>query len=236
MTLSQAMKALIVSWGIDGDKVHVIPNAVDAQRFQPQPVDVVLREQWPVTGFIVGFIGSITTYEGLQDLVVAIKLLRAQGVEISLVIAGSGPYESELRKIIRNCDFIYYAGAIPHRDVQHWYSSFDCCAYPRKNDVVCRYVPPMKVLEAMAMGKPVVVSDLAPLTEMVENKVTGLVCEPNNAESLADCLKALMDDGLASQLASSGRAWVENHRTWEQNSQRYLDMYSKLSDKTGVKS
>ncbi len=228
VTLSQAMKALIMSWGIAGDKIHVIPNAVDTRRFKPQPFDIGLREHWSVSGFIVGFIGSVTPYEGLLDLTAAIKRLRARGVAISLVIAGTGSYEYELREAIRGCDFIHYAGAIPHHDVQRWYATFDCCAYPRKNDVVCRYVPPMKVLEAMAMEKPVVVSDLPPLTEMVEHKVTGLVCQPNSPDSLAECLGSLMDKQLASQLATAARGWVENNRTWKQNGERYVEMYSAI--------
>ena len=228
VTLSQAMKELIISWGIAGEKIHVIPNAVDTRTFQPQPTDIGLREQWPVAGFIVGFIGSITPYEGLLDLVSAIKLLRERGITISLVIVGAGPYESELRKAIRGCDFIYFSGAIPHHEVQRWYASFDCCAYPRRHDAVCRYVPPMKVLEAMAMEKPVVVSDLPPLTEMVEHRVTGLVCQPDNPVSLAECLESLMDQPQAAQLAISARRWVENQRTWNQNGDRYAEMYSAI--------
>ncbi|WP_257252406.1 glycosyltransferase family 4 protein [Endozoicomonas sp. SESOKO3] len=228
VTLSQAMKSLIISWGINADKIHVIPNAVDARRFQPQPSDMELREQWPVSGFIVGFIGSITPYEGLLDLTAAVKRLRAQGIAISLVIAGAGPYESELRKAINGCDYIYYAGAIPHSDVQRWYASFDCCAYPRRNDAVCRYVPPMKVLEAMAMEKPVVVSDLPPLTEMVEHGVTGLICRPDNADSLAECLEKLLEKQLAMRLATAAREWAENNRTWEQNGKQYVQMYSTI--------
>ena len=228
VTLSQAMKELIISWGVSKGKIHVIPNAVDIQRFQSQPADMELRSQWSLNSFIVGFIGSITPYEGLLDLVCAIKMLREQRITISLVIAGSGPYEAELRKAIQGFDFIYYAGAIAHQYVQRWYASFDCCAYPRTNDVVCRYVPPMKVLEAMAMEKPVVVSDVPPLTEMVEHQVTGLVCQPNNPASLAECLKRLMDDRTAVPLAVAARAWVSNHRTWEQNGKRYVEMYSNI--------
>lgn len=229
VTLSKAMKSLIVSWGIDKDKIHVIPNAVDTLKFQPKPTDVALRTQWDVDGFIVGFIGSITPYEGLIDLVTAIKQLRRKGISISLVIAGAGPYEVPLKKAIRGYNFIHYAGSIPHEEVQHWYASFDCCAYPRKNDVVCRYVPPMKVLEAMAMEKPVIVSNLPPLTEMVQHMKTGLVCEPENPKSLASCLLMLMDKTVATKLGKSARRWVKAHRTWQKNGELYLKMYSNIS-------
>ena len=229
VTLSQAMKKLIKSWGVEGSKVHVIPNAVDTERFSPLVVDKQLREQWPVDGFVIGFIGSITPYEGLLDLVAAVKLLRNAGIKVSLVVAGAGPFEDDLKQAIKGLGYIYYAGRIPHTDVNKWYGSFDCCAYPRKNDVVCRYVPPMKVLEAMAMEKPVIVSDLPPLTEMVIHQETGLVCQPDNPASLAECLKQLVNDKqLSATLAKNSRLWVEKNRTWKQNGERYMEMYSSI--------
>lgn len=226
VTLSGAMKQLIVSWGVNAEKVHIVPNAVDINCLVPEEPDLALREQWPVNGFVVGFIGSLTPYEGLLDLVVAVKTLRRQRVEVSLVIAGSGPYESHLNAAIQGCDFIHYAGRIPHEEVNRWYATFDCCAYPRRNDPVCRYVPPLKVLEAMAMEKPVIVSDLPPLLEMVENKVTGLVCAPNSPESLAEKIKLLIDnEALTKQLGQEARRWVKANRTREINARKYIDVY-----------
>lgn len=226
VTLSGAMKELIVSFGVNADKVHVVPNAVDTNRFVPEKTDLLLRQQWPVDGFVVGFIGSLTPYEGLLDLVSAVKILRKQGVRVSLVVVGSGPFEPNLNEAIKGCDFIYFPGRIPHEDVNRWYATFDCCAYPRKNDPVCRYVPPLKVLEAMAMEKPVIVSDLPPLLEMVQNGVTGLLCAPDSPESLANKIKLLMDDEeLAKQLGQEARRWVKANRTWEINAKKYMDVY-----------
>lgn len=226
VTLSGAMKELIVSWGVAENKVHIVPNAVDVNRFVPVKADLALRQQWPVCGFIIGFIGSLTTYEGLVDLVTAVKILRKQGVSVSLVVVGSGPFEPNLNEAIKGCDFIYFPGRIPHEDVNRWYATFDCCAYPRKNDPVCRYVPPLKVLEAMAMEKPVIVSDLPPLLEMVQDGVTGLLCAPDSPESLAEKIKLLMDDkALAKQLGQEARRWVKANRTWEINAKKYMDVY-----------
>ena len=229
VTLSLAMKQLIVSWGIDKNKVHVIPNAVNTKTFKPKECDVTFRRQWPVDGFIIGFIGSITPYEGLLDLIQAVKLLRKSDLKVSIVIAGSGSFENELKEVSKGLDYIYLAGRISHNDVQNWYSCFDCCVYPRKNDVVCRYVPPMKVLEAMAMEKPVIVSNLDPLIEMVEHEKTGLVCKPDCPESIASNIRLLMEDSdLYERLAKAGRIWVHKHRTWEENGKRYMQMYSSI--------
>ncbi len=78
------------------------------------------------------------------------------------------------------------------------------------------------------MEKPVVVSDLPPLTEMVEHGVTGLICRPDNADSLAECLEKLLEKQLAVRLATAAREWAENNRTWEQNGKQYVQMYSTI--------
>ncbi|MFV8387567.1 glycosyltransferase family 4 protein [Vibrio parahaemolyticus] len=226
VTLSNAMKTLMVNWGVEENKIHVMPNAVDTEKFTPINPNVAIRNQWGKDSFIVGFIGSLTTYEGLADLIKATSALVTQGHNIHLVIAGTGPIEAELKKQASGLKFVHIVGRIPHEEVIQWYSCFDLCVYPRTDDVVCRYVPPMKVLEAMAMEIPVIVSDLAPLREMIEHGVTGLVCQPSNVESLSSTIElAIRDLDQLKRLGSNGRQWVIENRTWKVNAKRYKSLY-----------
>ena len=76
------------------------------------------------------------------------------------------------------------------------------------------------------MQKPVIVSDLEPLLEMVESGVTGLSARAGSVASLCDCLRALYEDGaLRERLASRGREWVTRKRSWRTISERYLPLY-----------
>ncbi|AGH81035.1 glycosyltransferase [Psychromonas sp. CNPT3] len=229
VTLSGAMKDLIVSWGINVDKIHVIPNGVDVEQFKPQMVDQILRSRWGFNRFVIGFIGSLTLYEGLADLITTVIQLNQQGFPVSLVVAGSGPIEIDLQLLAQGHIYIHLVGSIEHEHVKRWYSSFDLCAYPRTDDVVCRYVPPMKVLEAMAMEIPVIVSDLAPLKEMVRHNQTGLICQPSHINSLTETIIFAFNhrDQLI-QLGKNGRVWVSKHRTWSKNAERYQAMYQSL--------
>lgn len=230
VTLSSAMKSLIVSWDIPQDKVWVIPNAVDTELFQPQPVSIELRRTLASDDtFIIGFIGSITIYEGLEDLIAACIQLKNKGLNIHLAIIGSGPYENEIRALAESHSFINCYGRVPHNEVNDWYSTFDMCAYPRKADIVCQYVPPMKVLEAMAMGIPVLVSDLAPLVELVDDGKVGTVCESSNLSSLTEKLEFMYyNQAETSALAKDGIAWIKENRTWERNAFLYRQMYQSL--------
>lgn len=230
VTLSSAMKSLIVSWDIPCDKVWVIPNAVDTELFQPQPISYAHRRKLaPDDTFLIGFIGSITIYEGLEDLIAACILLKKKGLNIHLAIIGSGPYENEIKALAEPHTFISYCGRVPHDEVNEWYSTFNMCAYPRKADIVCQYVPPMKVLEAMAMGIPVLVSNLAPLIELVDDGKVGTVCESSNLSSLTDKIEFMYhNQPEALALAKAGIEWIKENRTWERNAYLYREMYQSL--------
>ncbi len=230
VTLSSAMKSLIVSWDIPHDKVWVIPNAVDTELFQPKPVSVEFRRKLASDDtFLIGFIGSITIYEGLEDLIAACVQLKNKGLNIHLAIIGSGPYENEIQALAEPHSFISCYGRVPHAEVNAWYSTFNMCAYPRKADIVCQYVPPMKVLEAMAMGIPVLVSDLAPLVELVDDGKVGTVCESSNLSSLTEKIEFMYhNQAEILALAKDGIAWVKENRTWERNASLYREMYQSL--------
>ncbi len=81
----------------------------------------------------------------------------------------------------------------------------------------------------MAMAKPVIVSDLSPLVEMVEDGKTGLVCRCGNVESLkSQILRVYRDREMGNRLGNAARDWVRYYRSWEKVSERYLDVYNSL--------
>lgn len=230
VTLSTAMKSLIISWGIAEHKVWVIPNAVNTNVFKPQERAHGLRKR--ITSnetFLIGFIGSITVYEGLDELISACVNLNKTGLNIHLAIVGSGPYEDEISTLAAQHKCVSYHGRIPHDEVNDWYSVFDMCAYPRRADIVCKYVPPMKVLEAMAMGVPVLVSNLPPLVELVDDGNVGTICDSNNQTSLCSKIEYMYHhQEQIKLLAENAVHWVNNNRTWYRNAMLYQQMYHSL--------
>ncbi|WP_429041711.1 glycosyltransferase [Aeromonas veronii] len=224
VTLSHQMKGYIVEQGVAPSKIAIVPNAVNTNLFNPRNhLPYVRSADKP---FTIGFIGTLTQYEGISLLIESVKILRKLRLIVNLVIIGTGPQEKEIKQLIKQIPYLQHIKKVPHNCVSKLYQGFDCCTYPRRNDPVCRYVPPLKVLEAMAMEKAVIVSDLPPLVEMVEDRVTGLVCVPDSPESLAEKIKLLMDDeALARQLGQEARRWVKANRTWEINAKKYMDVY-----------
>ncbi|MEG4529169.1 tetratricopeptide repeat protein [Microcoleus sp. D2_18a_D3] len=233
VVISQALKEEVIDWGVDSDRVTVIPNAVDLNRFSPRNPAKHLIEKFNLTGkFVIGFVGSLNVYEGIDILIQGTQDLIGQGYQIALLIVGDGLAQKELQDLAQSNSGkaqIIFTGRLPFSDIPDYYSVCDLCVFPRRNDQVCRYVPPMKVLEPMAMAKPVIVSDLSPLVEMVEDGKTGLVCRCGNVESLkSQILQVYRDREMGNRLGNAAREWVRYYRSWDKVSERYLDVYNSL--------
>lgn len=235
--ISEALKAELVAGGLPEDKITVLPNAVDVERFTPLPPDVELREKYALHGRIVmGFIGSFTPYEGLESLMDAVLELNWRNYPVSLLMVGDGADNLKRLKALHQArgshPSIIFTGRVPFEDVKRYYSLIDIMPFPRIPAKVCRCVPPLKPLEAMAMGKTVLVSDVAALTEIVQDGKTGLVFESGNLSDLVKKLEQLLDaPELRQRLAHDGRAWVLAERDWHKVSERILRVYERLLEK-----
>ena len=107
VTISNPLKELIVSWGADPAKIHVVPNAVDTAHFSPRSPSVRLVERYQLQGkTVVGFIGSLTGYEGLKELVLAVDGLIAEGLDIVLMIIGDGREKANMERLAKSKNII----------------------------------------------------------------------------------------------------------------------------------
>ena len=113
--------------------------------------------------------------------------------------------------------------------VRDYHAVLDVFVVPRTRDRVCQLVTPLKPVEAMASGLPVVVSAVQALGEIVKDMATGLQSPPQDAGALADRLQQLQaSPRLREQLGGSAREWVARDRTWAHNAARYRDAYARL--------
>ncbi len=233
VALSQVMKDKLIDWGVNSEKITVIPNAVDINKFQPRQPDESLRKKWGLEGrFVIGFIGSLNEYEGIDLLIHAVAGLVGEVENIRVLIVGDGSAKEGLEKLVESVNMkqhIIFTGLVPFSDVIDYYALSDVCVFPRKANEVCQYVPPLKLLEAMAMAKPVVVSALPPLLETVKHEETGLVCKSDDVGSLQQALlRVYRDNDLGDRLGKTARDWVKANRQWSMVSQKYLEVYQKL--------
>jgi glycosyltransferase involved in cell wall biosynthesis len=236
VTLSQTMRDAIVERGVPGDQVVIVPNAVDVDKFRPEARDDALAASVgiePGDG-VVGYISSLTAYEGVEYLVEAVAQLRRAGRRIKLVLVGEGKESDTIRDRAQRLGLVddgtlIMPGKVPHADVRRWYSLLDVFVVPRKGKRVARLVTPLKPYEAMALERAVVVSDLPALREMVIPGQTGMVFRAEDAADLASTLATLLDDpALRAGLGKRAREWVATERSWSRNGRIYRSLYERL--------
>lgn len=237
VTLSETMRTdILARGGIDPAAVVVIPNAVDIERFTPGPRDERLAARLGIESdeAVIGYISSFVSYEGIGFLIEAVAILRRRGRRVRLLLVGDGEDRPNLEAQARELGLardggVIFTGRVRHDQVERYYRTIDVFVVPRTNDRVSQLVTPLKPYEAMAMERPIVVSAVGALLEIVADGETGRSFPAEDPAALAEVIEALLDDPEARRrLGSAARAWVREHRTWAQNGQRYLDLYRRL--------
>ena len=233
-TLTEALKNEMIKRGVAEHKISILPNGVDSTRFYPRPKNKVLAHKLGLNDeVVIGFVGSVVQYEGLDYLMQAAALLKTKTNQpFKIIIIGDGDVLDTIKKLADTLKIsrnVIFTGRVPHNEVEDYYSLIDICPFPRKGLPVCEMVSPLKPFEAMAMGKAVVSSDVAALAEIVQDGKTGLLHKKDDAEDLSDKLQLLIEkSGLREQYGKVAREWVVAERDWKVLAQRVDAVYKTL--------
>ena len=174
-TICNGLRDDLVARGIPAGRIGVMPNGVDLTLFgDPPPRDDALATQLGIApgAPVVGYIGSFYDYEGIDDLIAAMPLLRRSHPDARLLLVGAGEMESALRAAAANLvdpEAVIFAGRVPHGEVERYYSLIDVLAYPRKASRLTDLVTPLKPLEAMAQQRIVAASNVGGHRELIRH-------------------------------------------------------------------
>jgi glycosyltransferase involved in cell wall biosynthesis len=225
---------------VDGlDDIGFLPNGVHANRFVPAEPDLELKASLGMDQetVVLGYIGSLVSYEGLDLLIESIpELKQITDTPFKLMIVGDGAYMEKLQNITQDLglsDDVMFVGRVPHEDVERYYSIVDIAPFPRLPQPVTEMVSPLKPFEAMAMEKAVLASNVQALSEIVVPNETGLLFTKGDSSDLAEKLASLIEDGeLRTVLGKNSRTWVCENRDWNAISNTLNQVYQTLSDNT----
>src|SRR5690606_12303062 len=163
----------------------------------------------------------------------AAALLRDAKTPVRVLLVGDGAERPALLEQVDRLglkDIAVLPGRVGPEEALQAQAAIDIFVCPREDLRVCRLVTPLKPVEAMALGKPVVLSDLPALAELIGTEGAGLLVPPGDPEALADALAELRDDPKRrAEMGEAGRAEVAAKRTWSRVAETYRDLYRSLN-------
>lgn len=230
-TICEGLRGDIVARGIPAERVTVIPNAVDLERFAGASApDAALAASLGLDGGpVIGFIGSFYHYEGLEVLIAAMPAIVAAMPTARVLLAGGGPEDERLRAraaATPHGDRIRFLGRVPHADIDRYYDLIDVFVYPRLSTRLTDLVTPLKPLEAMAQGRLVAASDVGGHRELVRDGATGVLFRAGDPAALAArVVQLLRSPETFPALRREARAFVERERSWPTVVERYRAVY-----------
>lgn len=227
---SNVTRDYIASLGLDRKRVTVIPNGVSPSDFAFTPLPV--RDgRVP----ILLYVGTLADWQGLDIVIKALpKILESQPVKLHIVGRGRSRQRKALAKQIRKLgleEHVIVQPAVPHHEIPSLIAGADICVAPLAlNDRnVTQGACPIKILEYMAAGRPLLASNMPIVRELVREDVDGLLFSPNDPEDLArQAVQLLKDMELSQRLAESAAAHVREKFTWHESQKKLGKVVEKL--------
>ncbi len=231
-TICKGLAEDICARGVAPEGVTVVPNGVDIKEFAPiETPDTVLAGRLALgEGPVIGFVGSFYGYEGLDLLIRAVPEITRAYPGVRAVLVGGGPAEESLQRLARELGIsqrVHFAGRVAHDDVRRYYSVIDLLVYPRISIRLTELVTPLKPLEAMALGRLFVASDVGGHRELIPPHLRANVFKPGDAHELARVANAALGARVSwPGLIAAGRRYVSESCTWKQSAARYAPVYA----------
>jgi len=238
VTLSGTMRDELVGRGVPAERIHVVPNAVaqsllEAEHPDPRSARDLLG--LPVEGLLVGAVSSLVGYEGQDTILRTVALLRSRGVDARALIVGDGVSRPSLVGLAADLGLTEHTilpGRVPASAASTYVAALDVVLVPRRPDRVTHLVTPLKPVEAMAIGRPVIASNLPALVEACGG--AGVLVDPDDVDGWADAVQRLLDDPRwYADRVTAGSA-VATGRSWTRMTEIYTEVYASATTRAEV--
>lgn len=217
VSVTESFREDLVARGIAREKIHVVINGVDLDRYAPRPRDETLARQFGLEGkFVLGYMGTHGMAHALDRVLDAAELLRERD-DIAFFFAGAGAERAKVERLVveRGLSNVRMIPRQPKEAMPGLWSLCDLALIPLRNTPVFATVIPSKLFEAMGMGVPVLMSlPEGEATGIVKRTGCGVCVSPEDPRAMADAVVALAGDAerMAALRSASAAAAAEYSR------------------------
>jgi glycosyltransferase involved in cell wall biosynthesis len=235
-TLNSLMRDELIERGIPRNKINIVPNGV----FEPSkvPASISRRSLGLNTAHLIGYVGSLSPYEGVEDIVHLVAKLRAGGTDVGAMIVGSSApqgvvgtahdaaSERSLKALVdalELTDYIRFIPTVTDKDAAGYFSLAEAIILPRRETAVTRLVPPIKPFVAAGFRIPLFVSNIPPLVEIAD-ELNGTVFELGDIDGLADLVRPVLERGSTASMSRFPRSAF-----WPAKVQPMVDLFAQTT-------
>lgn len=229
VAVGEGYKKKIVEKGIDPDKISVIVNGVDITRFTHANTELDMKKRYCAENkFVCSYIGTVGMAHGLEVVLEASKMCKTKDLsDVVFWIVGDGAQreELELRAQKESLQQVIFTGRLPKETMPDIIAASDCSLVHLRGTELFGTVIPSKIFELMAMDVPIVMAVKGEALDIVEQSGAGIAMEPDNPQSLLDCIATIKKRG---RVAFSGRTFVEKNFNRDVLAQGMLEIIEKV--------
>lgn len=236
ITQTTAMKQRIMNvFDIDADRITTVPNGVDESKFDPtkwhQKGKELRREKNWIDKTIFLYSGFLDDINGIDFFLNSIKELPEEiKREIKVVVLGRGPLQKYVKDMSKEeSDLMEYLGLVNYNDMPIYYSACDVFVIPRPSTLPAENLIPMKLLEAMAMEKIVLGSDVGGITEVVTNNKNGVVFREGDKDDMFKKISYIVENiGNLDSIRKQARKDVIGNYSWVKSREQLRNVYKSV--------
>lgn len=224
--VSGVMRDMLAAEGVPAAHMTVMLNGIDARRFHVNISGEEVRQRYRlVEQTVIGFVGWFRKWHGLEMLLEIMHEARLHERNVCLILVGEGPAEDGLREYVRAHGLqasVIFTGPISRADIPAYLAAMDICVQPKAPAYAC----PMKIFEYLGMGKCIVAPEQPNIREILRDRHTAFLFQPENKNSLrATLLDVLANPQQRAIIARRGHESIAARGfTWSENAKRTLEI------------
>ena len=217
---SSLQKHIVTKYAINAERCLVVPNAIDRSEIQitDSRVEEIRRELDFTNKIVIGFVGSIFPYHGVDRLIQAVSNLN--NPLVSVVIVGDGYLIPDLKNLARELGIssrVHFTGSMPKEDVYNYIAAMDVVTLPNTE----WYCSPVKLFEYGALGKVVLAVNEAGVSDVM-TEADGVLFENNERDFQVALNLAVSNLNELKEKAKAFQHKITTHHTWDANANKIL--------------
>jgi glycosyltransferase involved in cell wall biosynthesis len=205
--VSEGQRRYWLSGGfMDTDKTKCIYNGIDVDHYKDdysceEKLEFRRKLGFAETAYVVGICARLHSGKNHAELIAALDTVRRKGIDAKVLIVGDGPERANLESLIKSKGLEQHVVITGFQeDIRPFISVSDCIALTSQAEAF-----PLSIIEGMAMGKPVISSEVGGTPEQIEHGQTGFLYKPGNTEQLAKYLEIMSDPALRTRMGERAR-------------------------------